>query len=190
MPSICSVPNCINNVQNQNLCGKHYYRFIKYGDVNYKKSKIERTRFVKRTNCLIENCSEKIYKNKYCYSHSKIHKPYLEEQRKEYAKKFTSRFNKGLKSASKRNLVWDLTFEQYLNLLGNFNCYYCDYDIKESTGTNLDRKDSQKGYTFFNCVRCCGFCNTAKLDLYTFEEFVQISKTPAYKNARARGSKL
>ena len=40
----------------------------------------------------------------------------------------------------------------------------------------IDRKDSQKGYTEENCVLACPLCNNAKSDKFTDEEFRKLGR--------------
>ena len=61
------------------------------------------------------------------------------------------------------------------------NCHYCGDDILwvKHTGTgqhryNLDRKDSNKGYSKDNCVVCCKKCNYMKGSEFSYEEFKEI----------------
>lgn len=89
--------------------------------------------------------------------------------------------------AKNRKLEFSISIDKTIELLKQ-NCFYCnqepnndynaiirnrnsktqynfykveDYNIKYN---GIDRIDSSKGYTENNCVSCCKFCNTAKLD--------------------------
>jgi hypothetical protein len=77
-------------------------------------------------------------------------------------------------SARKRGLRFTLTKEQYAALISQ----PCVYAIQNETGirTGVDRKDSAKGYTITNCVPCCHRHNTAKSDVFTYEQLLDISK--------------
>jgi hypothetical protein len=89
------------------------------------------------------------------------------------------KYNRGMKDARHRGILFELTVEQYKDLLKN-NCYYCG-DVSvieniEATDTDseilykfgIDRKDSAVGYIFENCVSCCSTCNYMKLSLSVF----------------------
>ena len=87
--------------------------------------------------------------------------------------------------AKHRNLEWNLTEEQFANLI-NKNCYYCgelpskrqsvSYKTDYELVNGIDRIDSIKGYTIDNCVPCCSKCNLMKNNLKK-EDFLQhISK--------------
>ena len=77
-------------------------------------------------------------------------------------------------SAKKRNISFELTFEEFINLTQQ-NCYYCKHfpnQIVKQRGAfgeyvynGIDRLDNTKGYTLDNCVSCCKTCNIMKLDL-------------------------
>lgn len=71
-------------------------------------------------------------------------------------------------NAKVRNISWDLTDSEFLELVTK-SCAYCGH-TQEYNG--IDRIDSNKGYTINNCVPCCSWCNTMKLD-HSLEEFLQ-----------------
>lgn len=94
--------------------------------------------------------------------------------------------------AKRRNINWDLSIEEAINLLRN-NCYYCNeiplnyYNVREKHRdyvkysrikneeynifyNGIDRINNNLGYTIDNCVSCCTQCNTAKLN-FTLDEF-------------------
>lgn len=85
--------------------------------------------------------------------------------------------------ATKRNLEWNLTEEQFKKLIQG-NCKYCNskpskkqtvsYKDEFELINGIDRIDSSKGYTIENCVSCCTHCNVMKLDmsLNDFEEHI------------------
>lgn len=69
--------------------------------------------------------------------------------------------------AKARNLEWNLSDEQFLNLVTQ-DCIYCGHSQKYN---GIDRIDSSKGYSIDNCVPCCSWCNTMKLN-HSTEEFL------------------
>jgi len=89
-------------------------------------------------------------------------------------------------SAKRRNLSFELSFEQLLNLVQQ-NCHYCGSPPLNNTGSKrkkngdfiyngIDRKDNMKGYLMENCVTCCNICNRAKYKM-SYNEFMEwISK--------------
>ena len=87
--------------------------------------------------------------------------------------------------ASKRNLDFYLTYEEFLDLTSK-PCYYCG-DINSNTTNNrlktdtfkyngIDRVDSQQGYFISNCVPCCKRCNSMKSDMDINSFYEQIKK--------------
>lgn len=85
------------------------------------------------------------------------------------------------RSTKHRNIEWNLTFEQYENLIIE-NCYYCD-DPLNPMGTGLDRLKNDLGYTIDNVVPCCGSCNKIKSDELTSEEMKFVmKKLKEYRN--------
>lgn len=94
------------------------------------------------------------------------------------------------RSAKKRNLEYNLTNEQFLDLVKS-KCYYCGEEgtsIKKGLGKSsgdfyyvgIDRVDNTKGYLLENCVSCCWKCNNMKHTLNQKDFFDHISKI--YKN--------
>lgn len=89
-----------------------------------------------------------------------------------------ARLNQYVNGARKRNLVWELSKEQFFNLLFA-NCYYCGTEpltlVKKNKHqymvNGIDRMNNNVGYTNDNSVSCCIFCNRAKNNS-TLEEFM------------------
>jgi len=117
-------------------------------------------------------------KNRDRYQENKVN--YLENKKKYYLdnkeeiliknKKYKkdnpdtdNRYNLGIKGryrdykrgASKRNLCFELTLEQFSKYWEN-NCYYCGDKIN---GIGLDRINNDVGYKLDNILPCCGTCN-------------------------------
>jgi len=84
------------------------------------------------------------------------------------------RYSQYKKSADKRNIKFELTKEDFLNII-NKKCTYCgvsDITYYKITGAGgVDRVDSNLDYTIDNCTSCCGMCNQMKLN-YTKEQFL------------------
>lgn len=90
----------------------------------------------------------------------------------------------------------NLSYEEFLDLIKTKRCHYCNKKLEFNPHTRdennnytsrayqLDRKDNNKGYTKENCVPCCWDCNRIKSNIYTYEEFLIISKAlkKVYKN--------
>jgi len=85
------------------------------------------------------------------------------------------------KSARKRNLQFDLSDEEFKNLVTQ-NCCYCG-SVPSSIAKNIskysifvysgiDRIDNSKGYSIENSVPCCKMCNEMKRALKK-DEFIE-----------------
>lgn len=84
------------------------------------------------------------------------------------------------------------SLEVYESLLKTETCAYCGITIDEVTelannqklfkknyrgwSLEIDRKDSNKEYYPENCVMSCYWCNNAKTDEFTYEEFKVVGK--------------
>lgn len=86
------------------------------------------------------------------------------------------RFSTYKSGAKVRNIIFDLTYEQFISFW-NKDCYYCG---KEIDGIGLDRKDSSEGYNINNIVPCCSQCNRSKT-IQTTEQFITMCKTIAQR---------
>jgi len=86
------------------------------------------------------------------------------------------------KKAKERDLDFNLTFDQFKNIVSQ-NCHYCNgkpfssrFSKKEWNSkvkiNGIDRKDNTKGYTNKNSLPCCGICNKGKNNK-TYKEFIE-----------------
>lgn len=98
---------------------------------------------------------------------------------------FNKLYNSYNRQAKKRNLVFNLTKEDFKNLTKG-NCYYCGNPpsmIWKEEGqlwgeyiyNGVDRLNSKIGYETPNCVPCCKTHNRMKSDL-SIEEFIAACK--------------
>ena len=84
------------------------------------------------------------------------------------------------KGAEARGLCFDLTVEQFTELIHQ-NCFYCGISPRKSVKgdgldknyiyNGIDRLDNSKGYFVDNCVTCCETCNRAKRTM-SVDEFI------------------
>jgi len=83
-----------------------------------------------------------------------------------------------------------ITFEEFLELINNSKCHYCDTHLvyekysrfwgkTNSRAHQLDRKNNNLSYSKDNLVTCCWECNRLKSDRFTYDEFIQF--TPILK---------
>ncbi len=69
--------------------------------------------------------------------------------------------------AISRGYKWELSDEEVYELLVQ-KCYYCG----QSEKIGLDRINNDLGYTYDNCVPCCGYCNRLKMH-NPLKDFIQ-----------------
>lgn len=87
--------------------------------------------------------------------------------------------------ARNRNLSFQLTLSDYIELFAHKPCYYCSASPEiNRAGSWLDRKDSTKGYELDNLLPCCYSCNILKGASFTVEETkAMIVALVAYRQA-------
>lgn len=80
----------------------------------------------------------------------------------------------------------EISFTEFKKFIKIKKCHYCDSRIiwrKKSLSRgkqgvyiryNLDRKDSNIGYTVKNCVVCCPKCNRVKSNFFSENEFKEV----------------
>jgi hypothetical protein len=93
---------------------------------------------------------------------------------KQTQRKTPYRFKLGIRRAKQRGLSWDLSLEQYSNLLAPGTCFYCSGALNE-TSIGLDRVNNSKGYSIENVVACCKECNRIKGPSLTCSEMIEIA---------------
>lgn len=87
-----------------------------------------------------------------------------------------------IKCAKDRDILMNISFEQFLSFTKTKECHYCGASIlwnewagqSGTTAYYLDRRDSQRGYAMDNCDVCCTRCNRGKANVFTYEEWVKI----------------
>lgn len=87
----------------------------------------------------------------------------------------TTRYSNAKVAARSRGKSWNITFEEFVELIGK-PCHYCRRPL-EPTGRGLDRKDTEKGYEIDNVVPCCKRCNAVKMDHFSYEQMMQLAVT-------------
>lgn len=84
--------------------------------------------------------------------------------------------------AKKKNIYFDLTYNEFLKFVEEKTCHYCNCDIlwipfgKKAKRYNLDRKDNSKGYTKDNLVVCCWKCNDLKGNKISYDDFYALGQ--------------
>jgi len=100
---------------------------------------------------------------------------------------FKRTYNSFLKQNEKRAECY-LSFDDFLKFTSTTTCHYCHTPIRwnkhgKLTAYNLDRKDSQLGYTVENCVVCCHRCNFGKARRFSYAEWYEM--TECFRRKRA-----
>lgn len=90
-----------------------------------------------------------------------------------YRRSIKGLFTELKRSAKRRGIALELTIEQ-LTVLRQSDCFYCGQRLCLA-GYGIDRKDSQKGYTWRNSVACCGRCNKLKSDLLSHRQMLIVA---------------
>ena len=79
------------------------------------------------------------------------------------------------KASRRRSLPISLTLSEFEELAKKCSCTYCGKPIKwDRRNYNLDRKDSDLGYTVDNVVVCCKECNRIKGNIYSYEQMLKL----------------
>lgn len=117
---------------------------------------------------------------------------YIKSKAKGHYSSLKRRISSQIDAYKSRDLECDLDREWFLDNIVDKNCAYCGIDEKTAkliTGNNLhvDKKVPEKGYKKDNCVPACKACNTAKLNIWSFEETCELGKVIAkfYESRKA-----
>jgi hypothetical protein len=78
------------------------------------------------------------------------------------------RFNNIKHKAKRRGKSFSITLKEYREHFYNKECHYCG---EESSG-GIDRVDNSIGYELDNCVPCCSWCNSIKME-HSKEEMLE-----------------
>ena len=62
----------------------------------------------------------------------------------------------------RRNLSFNITLNEFVELTHNNVCYYCGQKSHNKDYVGVDRVDSAIDYDLNNCVPCCDICNRMK----------------------------
>lgn len=88
--------------------------------------------------------------------------------------------------AALRRKGFDLSLGEYADMMVQ-PCAYCGGPLTE-TGVSLDQKIPGAGYARDNIAPCCGVCNTAKNDYFTYGEMRDVVG-PAIRQVRENREK-
>jgi hypothetical protein len=111
-----------------------------------------------------------------CNNH-RLHAAALDARR---LRPFEACWNRIRDSSVRRNLKFDLSYEDFLIFTNETKCHYCFraiYFKKYSHAAyNLDRKYNHTGYIKDNLVVCCNICNKGKGALFSYEEWYGMTR--------------
>jgi hypothetical protein len=83
--------------------------------------------------------------------------------------KFLIARSNALNDKRRRSIAFSLTFEECVSMW-NQGCYYCGDSLLNKSGSSLDRRDNNLGYSLENVLPCCGKCNKIRNTFLTVEE--------------------
>jgi hypothetical protein len=115
---------------------------------------------------------------------------YRRRQQHQNLRSFNGRWHVGRLGAGYRGITWDLTREEYADLIGK-PCIYCGNPLNAS-GSGLDRLDSEGPYVLSNVVPSCWPCNYIKRrGAFSFDEMMRLGPTlgPIWQVHPPRGTK-
>lgn len=93
-------------------------------------------------------------------------------------------------NSRKKYHAFSLTFDEFLSLIETGKCHYCWTPLEwirfgtgrqcpsgrpGMTSHQMDRKDNNLGYVPGNVVACCWRCNRAKLNIFTYEDYYEMT---------------
>lgn len=166
---LCTVPGCFKPFLAKGMCNMHWWRVKRYGDPNFTSFNFK---------CKVEGCGRKHRAKGWCSKHFEQHRRssgyHATAQRKP-----KTRYTDCLRYAKKRGLEWTIPFEIFLELISKC-CTYCQGPLPQ-TRAGLDRKDNAMGYTIDNVTPCCTDCNATRSNNFSYEEFLEFSKTDLFK---------
>jgi hypothetical protein len=111
----------------------------------------------------LRNKEKVISKSKAYYANNK---ETLKATKRKYRLSDKGRFKTYLKSASVRGYIFELSFDEFVNIIKQ-ECHYCG----QIPANGVDRKDNTFGYTIKNSLPCCCKCNLMKRDTQ-YDEFI------------------
>jgi hypothetical protein len=91
-------------------------------------------------------------------------------------------YNYLLRQAKPRGLEVTISYEDFVKVTQNKDCFYCGSTIvwsdrnRKQAGrqTNLDRRDNTRGYALDNIVVCCADCNRLRGDRWSYDDFSRV----------------
>lgn len=95
-----------------------------------------------------------------------------------YKKTWKGRYIQAKSESNRRNKrEFTITEEQYLELMQNSKCTYCNHDLEGYHGSGLDRIDNSIDYHINNVIPCCKVCNRIRSNEFSVDEMKALGKT-------------
>lgn len=182
----CIAKNLLGNVYNGSKIIEEILTSNKFEPISYKIKCKCNTIYQVRRDTLRKNVNKGIKIQCLSCSRKELALSNIEDVKEN--QRFTF-FKQYIKNAIERNYIFELSFDEFLNII-NKNCYYCNDEkshhrhrsTKSIENNGIDRLDNSQGYTVENSVPCCSMCNRMK-SIYSEESFLkQIEKIYNFKN--------
>ena len=107
---------------------------------------------------------------------------------RKWSKTIKGLWSLGRRTAKKKDLEWDISLEQFIELRKNV-CFYCSGELPQH-GYGLDRIDNNSGYKLINVLPCCAVCNEIRGRNLTVAEMVLVIHTlKAYRSQNVKTCK-
>ena len=108
-----------------------------------------------------------------CYQKERLKNPDITKTRRQDNKNSNKGYKGAVKAAKAKWMEFPISQEEWE--LKTTECFYCQSDLTQKSGTKLDRVDNSLGYTNENTVGCCRQCNVSKNNhsLENFKEWVK-----------------
>lgn len=110
----------------------------------------------------------------YINTNISIDKELIDKWKSTYLSKCTPKYNNYKNSAISRNLLFEITVEDFNKIISG-SCYLCGIISSEENINGIDRFDNNIGYTLENCRTCCGHCNILKKNI-SFNKIIAVAK--------------
>lgn len=99
-----------------------------------------------------------------------------QKNKEKYLYRTEKRFAKAKSAAKSRHIPFEITLEEYTEIIQPGTCHYCGGELNRQ-GSGLDRKDNERVYRKDSVVPCCGRCNLVFRDLFCYEEKMMLADT-------------
>jgi hypothetical protein len=94
---------------------------------------------------------------------------------------YESLYNRWLLDLADRDLLTDISYEDFVKITEDNHCHYCGKEVfwsayyinKNGNAVNLDRKNNGD-YLKADVVVCCPRCNMVKGLWFTYDEFLKL----------------